>query len=218
MLPRLFLFDLDGTLVDSAPDLGGAVNDMRVARGLEPLPAEVLREPAGHGAPKLLKATFGLNPSDPEYPAMRAEFLRNYAARGVSHSPLFPGIRELLESLDEMHVHAGVVTNKPQELADKVCRELGLTEFMDVVIGLGPEGTKLKPEPDSLLLALKMTGVPAEAALYAGDNTKDAQAAKAAGLPFAFVAWGCQLEAPEENLRECVAETPADLIAWMLRR
>lgn len=162
MIPGLFLFDLDGTLVDTAPDLGGAVNDMRIARGLEPLPLDLLREPAGHGAPKLLKAAFNMETTDEAYPAMRAEFLKNYAARGVSHSPLFAGIRELLEALREMHVPMGVVTNKPQELADRVCRELDLSDFMEVVIGLGPEGTKLKPAPDSLLLALKRTGIPAE--------------------------------------------------------
>ena len=186
MIPGLFLFDLDGTLVDTAPDLGGAVNDMRIARGLEPLPLDLLREPAGHGAPKLLKAAFNMETTDEAYPAMRAEFLKNYAARGVSHSPLFAGIRELLEALREMHVPMGVVTNKPQELADRVCRELDLSDFMEVVIGLGPEGTKLKPAPDSLLLALKRTGIPAEKTLYAGDNTKDALAAQAAGMPFAF--------------------------------
>ena len=167
MLPGLFLFDLDGTLVDTAPDLGGAVNDMRIARGLEPLPLECLREPAGHGAPKLLKTAFNMETTDPEYAAMRLEFLRNYAARGVSHSPLFPGIRELLEALREMRVPMGVVTNKPQELADKVCRDLDLADFMEVVIGLGPEGTKLKPAPDSLLLALRKTGIPAESRTHA---------------------------------------------------
>lgn len=218
MLPGLFLFDLDGTLVDTAPDLGGAVNDMRIARGLEPLPLDCLREPAGHGAPKLLKTAFNMETTDPEYAAMRLEFLRNYAARGVSHSPLFPGIRELLEALREMRVPMGVVTNKPQELADKVCRDLNLADFMEVVIGLGPEGTKLKPAPDSLLLALRKTGIPAEKTLYAGDNTKDALAAQAARMPFAFVAWGCQQELPDAQLYECAARTPADLMSWMLRR
>lgn len=218
MIPGLFLFDLDGTLVDTAPDLGGAVNDMRIARGLEPLPLDLLREPAGHGAPKLLKAAFNMETTDEAYPAMRAGFLKNYAARGVSHSPLFAGIRELLEALREMHVPMGVVTNKPQELADRVCRELDLSDFMEVVIGLGPEGTKLKPAPDSLLLALKRTGIPAEKTLYAGDNTKDALAAQAAGMPFAFVAWGCQQELPDRALYECAARTPADLLSWMLRR
>ena len=99
MRPNLFLFDLDGTLVDTSPDLGGAVNDMRVARGLAPLPLETLRAPSGHGGPALLKAAFGMDRTDPKFESMRAEFLARYAERGASHSAVFPGVTDLLAAL-----------------------------------------------------------------------------------------------------------------------
>ena len=88
MTQRLFLFDLDGTLVDSAPDLAGAMNEMLAARGLPERPLEELREPSGHGGPALLKAAFGMERTDPRFEAMRQEFLERYAARATRSSTL----------------------------------------------------------------------------------------------------------------------------------
>ena len=218
MLPRLFLFDLDGTLVDSAPDLGGAVNDMLAARGLPELPLEALRAPAGHGAPALIKRAIGIERDDPRFPGLRAEFLRNYAARGVSHSPLYAGVRELLEGLKEMGVASGVVTNKPHDLALKVCDELALTPHLAAIVGVGIPGTEVKPLPGSLLKALTDLGVEPQAALYAGDSTTDGLAAHAADMPFAWVAWGCQSEPPEAGAVDFIAREPADLLIWALRQ
>ncbi|WP_295476813.1 HAD hydrolase-like protein [uncultured Sutterella sp.] len=218
MLPRLFLFDLDGTLVDSAPDLGGAANDMLAARGRPELPLEELRVPAGHGAPALLKRAFSIERDDPRFPELRDEFLRNYVARGVSHSSVYAGVRELLEGLREMGVASGVVTNKPHELALKVCDELALTPLLATIVGVGIPGTEVKPLPGSLLKALADLGAQPEAALYAGDSTTDGLAAHAAGMPFAWVSWGCQPEAPEAGVADFIAREPADLLVWAMRR
>ncbi|MDO5530595.1 HAD family hydrolase [Sutterella sp.] len=218
MRTQLFLFDLDGTLVDTAPDLGGAVNDMLRDRGLPELSMEVLRAPAGHGAPALLRTAFGIERDDPKFPEMREEFLENYRRRGVSHSPLFTGIRDLLRALTEAGIACGIVTNKPIELTRAVCDELDLTRHMAVVIGVGMPGTAVKPKPDSLIKALEDTGITAAHAVYAGDSTFDAEAAHAAGLPFAWVAWGCQPSPTPADITELVATSPADLFEWAIRR
>lgn len=218
MRPNLFLFDLDGTLVDTSPDLGGAVNDMRVARGLAPLPLETLRAPSGHGGPALLKAAFGMDRTDPKFESMRAEFLARYAERGASHSAVFPGITDLLAALRAEDFACGVVTNKPQRMAERVVADLNLAPMLSVTVGLGPEGTALKPRPDSILLALRLAGVAPREALYAGDSTSDGVAAHAAGVPFAWVSWGCQAAAPEAKDADLIAASPAELLDWALAR
>lgn len=217
MKPALFLFDLDGTLVDTAPDLGGAVNDMRVARGLDPLPLALLRAPAGHGGPALLKVAFGMERSHPAFAEMRAEFLSRYAERCTQSSVLFPGVLELLTALKAQGITCGVVTNKPHPLALRVVETLGLAPYLALTLGTGLPGTKLKPAPDSLLTALQKLQplqVPPERILYAGDSSSDALAAASANIPFAWVSWGCQKDAPTDPAPRFIAHHAGELLAW----
>ena len=214
MKSALFLFDLDGTLVDTAPDLGGAVNDMRVVRGLDPLPLELLRAPAGHGSPELLKVAFGMDSSHPAFAEMRAEFLSRYAERCTESSILFPGVLELLTALKAQGVTCGVVTNKPHPLALRVVDALGIAPYLTLTLGTGAPGTALKPAPDSLLTALQTLQIPPERALYAGDSSSDALASAAANLAFAWVSWGCQKDAPTAPAPRFVARRTEDLLIW----
>ena len=205
-------------MVDTAPDLAGAVNEMLLARGLEALPIESLRAAAGHGAPPLLRQAFGITPEHPDFQSMRQEFLSNYAARFAKDSFVFPGIPELLNELQGKGIVCGAVTNKPHDLALQVCEALGLSSKLKTIIGLGFPGTALKPKPDSLLAALKELGVNAGTTLYAGDSTSDVLASHAAGIPCAWVSWGYQKEPPVDPATDFTAAAPNELFQWAMSR
>ena len=160
MTIRLFLFDLDGTLVDTAPDLALAVNMVRTARGIAPLPEEELRPYASRGAPGLLGKAMGIGRDDPAFLALRTEFLDNYAAHMTDRSRPFEGVPVMLEALRAAGIRTGVVTNKVEHLALRLTDNLGLDGQLDVVLGSDSEGCAMKPAPDSLLTAARLTGVP----------------------------------------------------------
>ena len=149
MTIRLFLFDLDGTLVDTAPDLALAVNMVRTARGIAPLPEEELRPYASRGAPGLLGKAMGIGRDDPAFLALRTEFLDNYAAHMTDRSRPFEGVPVMLEALRAAGIRTGVVTNKVEHLALRLTDNLGLDGQLDVVLGSDSEGCAMKPAPDS---------------------------------------------------------------------
>ena len=134
MTIRLFLFDLDGTLVDTAPDLALAVNMVRTARGIAPLPEEELRPYASRGAPGLLGKAMGIGRDDPAFLALRTEFLDNYAAHMTDRSRPFEGVPVMLEALRAAGIRTGVVTNKVEHLALRLTDNLGLDGQLDVVL------------------------------------------------------------------------------------
>ena len=144
MTIRLFLFDLDGTLVDTAPDLALAVNMVRTARGIAPLPEEELRPYASRGAPGLLGKAMGIGRDDPAFLALRTEFLDNYAAHMTDRSRPFEGVPVMLEALRAAGIRTGVVTNKVEHLALRLTDNLGLDGQLDVVLGSDSEGCAMK--------------------------------------------------------------------------
>jgi len=217
MTIRLFLFDLDGTLVDTAPDLALAVNMVRTARGIAPLPEEELRPYASRGAPGLLGKAMGIGRDDPAFLALRTEFLDNYAAHMTDRSRPFEGVPVMLEALRAAGIRTGVVTNKVEHLALRLTDNLGLDGQLDVVLGSDSEGCAMKPAPDSLLTAARLTGVHVTDILYAGDDPRDVAAAHAAGMPCAACTWGYAVTPPESWGADLVAHSPAELATWAVQ-
>jgi phosphoglycolate phosphatase len=186
---QVLLFDLDGTLVDSAPDLAGAANDLRAARGLRPLPYAALRPGASSGARGMLALAFQLQPADPGYEPMRAEFLDRYRQRLLQHSALFDGVAAMLQALHDADLRWGIVTNKVLALADPLARALGLLDRAAVIVG-GDCTPHVKPHPQPLLEAARRLSTPAAGCIYVGDDLRDIQAARAAGMGALAAGWG----------------------------
>lgn len=187
--PQAVLFDLDGTLADTAGDLGGALNHLRVARGLAPLPLDVLRPYASAGARGLIGVGLDIHPGHPEYDALREAFLVAYTQCLADTTALFDGMPQLLDELEARGIKWGVVTNKPHRFTIPVMDGLGLTQRAAVIIS-GDSTAHAKPHPLPLLTACEQIGVAPAAALYVGDDLRDIQAAQAAAMPSAAVRWG----------------------------
>lgn len=187
--PAALLFDLDGTLVDSAPDLAGAANDLLAVRDRPACPYAELRPHAGSGARGMLGAAFGLRPGDAGYDAMRDEFLAAYAQRLLRQTQLFDGVAELVDGLTQAGLRWGIVTNKALHLAEPLVDGLGLRPPAAVLIG-GDSTPHTKPHPAPLWAACAALGVEAAACVYVGDDPRDMRAARAAGMPGWAAAWG----------------------------
>ena len=178
---RAVLFDLDGTLADTAPDLARALNRVRAANALAPMPVEIARPYTSSGARGLLKVGFGLAPGDARYEALRLQFLDFYAAEICVDTRLFDGMAELLDQLDQDHLPWGVVTNKAERFTLPLLRGLHLAERAACIVG-GDTTARLKPHPDPLLHAAAALRLPPSACLYLGDDLRDVQSARAAGM------------------------------------
>ena len=178
---RAVLFDLDGTLADTAPDLARALNRVRSANGLAPMPLEITRPYTSSGARGLLKIGFDLDPGDERYDALRLQFLDFYAAEICVDTRLFDGMAELLDQLDQERIPWGGVTNKAERFTLSLLQHLRLGERAACVVG-GDTSARLKPHPDSLLHAAAALQLPASACVYVGDDLRDVQAARAAGM------------------------------------
>ena len=183
------LFDLDGTLVDTAPDLGYALNLQRTRHGFAPLPDDLIRPQASHGARGLLGLGFGVQPDDAKFPAMREEFLELYAENICRHSQPFPGIPDLLAALEARGLKWGVVTNKPARFTEPLMSILDLAERAACIVS-GDTCPQPKPHPAPMLAAAELCGAMPAQCLYLGDAERDIQAARAAAMPALVAAWG----------------------------
>lgn len=166
---RAVLFDLDGTLADTAPDLGYALNLQRIARGLEPIPLEKLRPVASQGARGMLRAGFGLLPEHAGYEATRGEFLELYAANLFRETRLFDGMSALLGTLEARDMPWGIVTNKQERFTAPLVQALGLAQRVACVIS-GDTCTRAKPHPDPLLEAARRLGLDSVSCVYVVDD------------------------------------------------
>lgn len=187
--PAAVFFDLDGTLVDTADDLAAPVNHMREARGLKPLPLEEYRPFASAGSRGLLHIGLGATTDDPDYPALRTEFLNRYEQEIAVHSRLFDGMPELLAWLEANGIRWGVISNKLEYLVHRLVQQLGLGDRVALAYG-GDTAPRAKPWPDPLKMALQETGLTARQCVYIGDDLRDIQAAHAVDMPAVAAAYG----------------------------
>jgi phosphoglycolate phosphatase len=198
-MTALILFDFDGTLADTAPDLGAAANRQRTRAGLEPLPLEVLRPYSSAGARGLLRCALNLMPTDEAYEAHRVQFLKDYEAAMTVDTCLFDGVPELLAQIKNEGMAWGIVTNKATYLATPIVTALGLAQDCAVLV-CGDTTAHSKPHPLPLLHAAQQAGYDVERCLYVGDDLRDIQAAQAAGMPSIAAAYGyCGPEHPPET-------------------
>lgn len=175
------LFDLDGTLADTAPDLARALNRVRAACGLAPMPLATTRPYTSSGARGLLKVGFDLEPGSERYEALKLQFLDFYAAEICVDTRLFDGMAELLDQLEQDGLPWGVVTNKAERFTLPLLQGLGLGKRAACVVG-GDTTGRAKPHPDPLLHAAAALNLPPSACIYVGDDLRDVQAARAAGM------------------------------------
>ena len=187
MTSKAALFDFDGTFADTAPDLAAAVNTMRTKRGLEALPPDAVRPYASMGARGLLRIGFGMTPDHADYAAMKDEFLDNYAAAICVHTRLFDGMHDLIGELTARSVAWGIVTNKATRFTSTLVKQLAVTPACVVC---GDSTPHLKPHPAPLLLAAKQLDLPPADCVYVGDDLRDIQAARAAGMRCVAVDYG----------------------------
>ena len=193
------LFDLDGTLADTAPDMARTVNMMRFKRGLAPVPLDQVRPFVSRGARGMICSAFDMTTDHPQFNAMREEFLALYGENLVHDTVLFPGMAELLDSLEARNISWGVVTNKFERFARPIMEELGLGKRAAVVVG-GDTCPRPKPFPDPLLFAAASMGVAPMRTLYVGDDERDVQAARAAGMPVLAAGYGYLGDGPPPAL------------------
>ena len=186
---RAVLFDLDGTLIDSAPDLAGASNDMRLARGLPALPYECLRPMVGSGARGMVGAAFGVGPEEAGFQALREEFLSRYELRMTQDTRVFANMLPVLKALEARACLWGIVTNKAMRFTEPLVRALGLQGRAAVVIA-GDTTAHAKPHPAPLLEAARRMGFEPCQCAYVGDDLRDVQAGRAAGMTTVAVRWG----------------------------
>ena len=183
------LFDLDGTLADSAGDLAAAVNRIRAERGLSPVDVAMLRPHASAGARGLLGAGLGIAVDDPDYPALRDTFLAYYAAALDRTTRLFDGVTGLLEALDERGLRWGIVTNKAAKFTEPVVAALGLHRRAGAIVS-GDTTAHPKPHPAPLLHAAALLAVDASHCVYVGDDLRDVTAGNAAGMATIVAEYG----------------------------
>jgi phosphoglycolate phosphatase len=186
---KAVLFDLDGTLIDSAPDLGAAVDKMRVARGMTSLPLSYYRPMAGAGARGMIGLAFGWTPDHPDYEQLKEEFFVNYESCMTERTFAFEGVAQLIQSLVHLNMPWGVVTNKSKRFTEPLTQAMPLFSSAAVVIS-GDTTPHAKPHPAPLLEAAKRLGIDPAACVYVGDDERDIVAGHAAQMKTVAATYG----------------------------
>ncbi len=215
MTPEIFLFDLDGTLVDSAPDLAGAANHLRLIRNLSPVPYDKLKVTASSGARGLIKAAFDMDSDSPGYDEIVNEFLDYYQDHLADNSCLFKGVPELLKWFDDNSIVWGIVTNKHERFTFPLIKALNIHPH---VVVCGDTLSERKPSPLPLLYAAQKVGKDITKGIYCGDDKRDITAANAAHCFSIAAQWGYLGETyPIEDWgAKLIMRNPSELIHFQL--
>lgn len=213
---KAVLFDLDGTLADTAPDLGHALNLQRERHGLPPLAQETIRPYASHGTRGLFEIGFGLKPEDAQFCTMRDEYLALYTANLCRLTQLFPGMAELLQQLEGKGIAWGVVTNKPARFTNPLMEQLGLFNRAASIVS-GDTCPHPKPHPEPLLAAAREIGVAPQSCLYVGDAERDIEAARAADMTAILAAYGYlgAADRPETWGANASIQHPSEILGYL---
>lgn len=210
----VILFDLDGTLVDTAPDLAYALNLQRERHGLAALPLDDIRPFASHGSRGLLHKGFGLTMDDSEFETMRNEYLAIYDEVFARSPVLFSGMAEVLAHIESRSLRWGVVTNKPRRFTEPMMQVMGLSRRAACVVS-GDDAARAKPYPDTLLLACAQMAVKPQQCLYIGDAERDIEAGRTAGMKTVLAMYGYldDQDQTEQWGADATIDQPLDLIA-----
>jgi len=210
------LFDLDGTLIDSAPDLGAAADKMRTDRGLESYPLERYRFMAGAGARGMLGVAFGITPDSPEFPELREEFFVTYENRMLLNTQVFDGVHGLIDAIRARGLVWGVVTNKSARFTDPLTRAIPLFGSAGAIIS-GDTTPFSKPHPEPLHEAARRLGIPSNACIYVGDDERDIIAGRAAGMRTVAATYGYMGPQADATLWEADAaiSSPMELLQFL---
>lgn len=210
------LFDMDGTLLDTAPDIARSLNILRERHQLPPLSIDQVREVTSYGSPGLLRLAFDIDNSHPNYPEMRKEFIALYEADITAQTRPFEGISAVLDTLNKAQIPWGVVTNKAENLAKKILDNLSLSATCACLIG-GDTTPHPKPAPDPLFAACKIINRQPQDCLYIGDSPLDIQAAQNASMPSIAALYGYipRLEDPRSWGADLYITTPLEILSYL---
>ena len=210
------LFDLDGTLVDTAPDLASALNRTLVSHGRQALPFETIRPSVSLGGVAMVKLGFNLEETDPEFTPLRNEFLAIYRDNLSRHSRLFPGMEQVLTRLEEMNASWGIVTNKPGWLTNPLMQALSLDTRTDCIVS-GDTLEQRKPHPAPLLHACELLQSNPEDTVYVGDARRDIEAGASAGMTTLVAAYGYidTNENPADWGADGLVDSPEEILSWV---
>lgn len=216
MAIRTVLFDLDGTLADTAPDLAYALNTVLAEYGKAVLPYDRIRPVVSHGAAALVELGFGLARSDPHFPPLRERLLEIYRLHLARETRLFPGMPALLDTLAARDLNWGIVTNKPAFLTEPLVDALGLREDIACIVS-GDTTANRKPHPQPMLHACALAGSRPPECLYVGDAGRDIEAGKAAGMRTLVALFGYigPEDRPETWGADGLIEKPEDILDWL---
>ena len=211
------LFDLDGTLLDTAPDMAKALNRLRLEYEQPVLPFDVIRPQVSHGSTGLLRLAFELEPNEPGFETLRERFLALYSADLASDTRLFPGMIGILDFLETENISWGVVTNKPGWLTVPLLEHLSLYSRCATVVS-GDTIPQRKPHPAPLLHACHNIGIDPDQCVYIGDAERDIVAGRRAGMSTLVARYGylSATEQPENWGADSILDTPDDLYTWLL--
>lgn len=213
---RTVLFDLDGTLADTAPDLARALNELLIEKAREPLPYETVRPQVSHGARALITLGFGLQPGAHDFETLRQRLLAIYQAGLCRETKLFPGMTEILDALPARNCNWGVVTNKPAFLTEPLMAALGLDTRAACIVS-GDSTANRKPHPEPMLHACVLAGSRPEQCLYVGDAERDVAAGKIAGMKTLVALFGYigENERPQDWGADGMITEPAEILNWL---